>query len=47
MKGRAALVAAALALAIAGCATPPTPVMPADEDYDPDAYVTPPLSPVI
>ena len=47
MKGRAALVAAALALAIAGCATPPTPVMPADEDYDPDAYVTPPLSPLI
>ena len=36
----------AVACAIAGCATPPTPVMPAADD-DPDVYVTPPLTPLV
>ena len=47
MNGRGVVVAAAIALAIAGCASTPTPVMPADEDYDPDAYVTPPSTPLV
>jgi len=47
MNLRAAVLRLALALAISGCATPPTPVMPADEDYDPEAYVTPPAPPLI
>jgi hypothetical protein len=40
-------VVAVLVLSIAGCATPPPPIMPADEDYDPEAYVTPPRTPLI
>jgi hypothetical protein len=47
MNARRALAAIAVALAIAGCATPPTPVMPAEEEYDPDAYVTPQFTPLV
>jgi hypothetical protein len=47
MKLRRALAASAVALAIAGCATPPTPVMPADDESDPDAYVTPQFTPLV
>jgi hypothetical protein len=39
--------ALALGLALGGCATPPTPIMPADEDYDPESYVTPPSTPLV
>jgi hypothetical protein len=38
----------AVAVAIAGCTSMPRPVMPAaDEDYDPDTYVVPPLTPLV
>lgn len=47
MNVRRALCVAAAAVAIAGCATPITPVMPAEEEYDPDAYVTPPFTPLV
>jgi hypothetical protein len=47
MNVRRALAAIAVAFAIAGCATPPTPVMPADDDYDPDAYVAPQFTPLV
>lgn len=46
MSVRRVVAAAAVACAIAGCATPPTPVMPAADD-DPDVYVTPPLTPLV
>ena len=36
-----------IVLAFGGCATPPTPIMPADEDYDPDAYVSVPATPLV
>lgn len=39
--------ALALVLAITACATPPTPIMPADEDYDPDAYVSAAATPLV
>jgi hypothetical protein len=47
MNWRRGLIASAIAVTIAGCATPPTPIMPADEDYDAEAYVTPPSTPMI
>src|SRR6185503_4258477 len=47
MRRRAGTIGFAIALAVAGCATPPTPIMPADVDYDPEAYVTPPSTPLI
>jgi len=47
MNVRGAVAAMAIAIAIGGCATPPTPVMPADEEYDPDAYVTPTFTPLV
>jgi hypothetical protein len=38
----------AVAVGIAGCTSMPRPVMPAaDEDYDPDTYVVPPLTPLV
>ena len=37
----------AVVISLAGCATPPTPIMPADEDYDPEAVVTPQAQPLI
>ena len=46
MKFRRALCLAT-AVAIAGCATPITPVMPAEEEYDPDTYVTPQFTPLV
>jgi hypothetical protein len=39
--------ALALVLGLAACATPPTPIMPADEDYDPDAYVSAAATPLV
>ena len=47
MKWRMRLMASAIALSLPGCATTPTPIMPADEDYDPEAYVLAPLTPLI
>lgn len=47
MKWRMWLAASAIALSLTGCATTPTPIMPADEDYDPEAYVLAPLTPLI
>ena len=47
MNVRRALCVAAATVAIAGCATPITPVMPAAEEYDPDAYVTPSFTPLV
>jgi hypothetical protein len=47
MKRRVVPMVLAVALSIVGCATPPTPIMPADEDYDPDAYVRPPATPLV
>ena len=47
MKWRMWLAASAIALSVTGCATTPTPIMPADEDYDPEAYVLAPLTPLI
>lgn len=47
MNVRRALCVAAAVVAIAGCATPITPVMPAEEEYDPDAYVTPSFTPLV
>jgi hypothetical protein len=47
MKWRMRLAASAIALSVTGCATTPTPIMPADEDYDPEAYVLAPLTPLI
>ncbi len=44
---RALAVAAIAALAIAGCATPPTAVMPAEDEPDPDTYVTPQFTPLV
>ena len=46
MKFRRALCLAT-AVAIAGCATPITPVMPAEEEYDPDTYVAPQFTPLV
>jgi len=46
MNVRRALAAAAVAFAIAGCATPPAAVMPEDEP-DPDTYVTPQFTPLV
>jgi hypothetical protein len=39
--------ALALGLALGGCASPPTPIMPADDDYDPESYVTPRSTPLV
>ena len=47
MRRLFARLAAAIALMLAACATPPTPIMPADEDYDPDAYVSAPATPLV
>jgi hypothetical protein len=47
MNVRRALCVVAAAVAIGGCATPITPVMPAAEEYDPDAYVTPSFTPLV
>jgi hypothetical protein len=47
MNVRRALAAAAVACAIAGCATPPTAVMPAEDEPDPDTYVTPQFTPLV
>ena len=47
MRRHAGTIGFVIALALAGCATPPTPIMPADIDYDPEAYVTPPASPLV
>ncbi|HSC99524.1 MAG TPA: hypothetical protein VLI21_11530 [Casimicrobiaceae bacterium] len=44
---RAVLLQLTIVLSLGGCATAPTPVMPADEDYDPDPYVTPPPTPLV
>lgn len=41
------MVRVAVVISLAGCATPPTPIMPADEDYDPEAVVTPQAQPLI
>jgi hypothetical protein len=38
---------AAVAFAIAGCAAPPTTVMPAEDEPDPDTYVTPQFTPLV
>jgi hypothetical protein len=46
MKFRRALCLVT-AVAIAGCATPITPVMPAEEEYDPDTYVAPQFTPLV
>jgi hypothetical protein len=37
----------AIALAVGGCATPPTPVMPADEDYDSEPDAVTPSTPLV
>ena len=47
MRRHAGTIGFVIALALAGCATPPTPIMPADIDYDPEAYVTPPATPLV
>jgi hypothetical protein len=47
MNVRRAFAAAAVAIAIAGCATPPTAVMPAEDVPDPDTYVTPQFTPLV
>ena len=47
MRRRLGTIGVAIALAVTGCATPPTPIMPADIDYDPEAYVTPPATPLV
>ena len=47
MRRRIGTIGVAIALAVTGCATPPTPIMPADIDYDPEAYVTPPATPLL
>ena len=47
MRRHAGTIGFVIALALAGCATPPTPIMPADIGYDPEAYVTPPASPLV
>jgi hypothetical protein len=41
------LLRLAALLALAGCATPPTPIMPADEDYDPEASAIAPATPLV
>ena len=47
MRRHAGTIGFVIALGLAGCATPPMPIMPADIDYDPEAYVTPPASPLV
>jgi len=47
MNVRRTLAAAAVAFAIAGCATPPTAVMPAEDEPDPDTYVAPQFTPLV
>ena len=47
MNVRRALAVAVVAFAIAGCATPPTSVMPLEEDPDPDTYVAPQFTPLV
>ena len=47
MRRHAGTIGFLIALALAGCATPPTPIMPADIDYDPEAYATPPATPLV
>jgi hypothetical protein len=47
MRRDAGTIGFVIAMALAGCATPPTPIMPADIDYDPEAYVTPPATPLV
>jgi hypothetical protein len=46
MRRHAGTIGFMIALALAGCATLPTPVMPADIDYDPEAYM-PPAAPLV
>ena len=47
MRRHAGTIGFVIALVLGGCATPPTPIMPADIDYDPEAYVTPPATPLV
>ncbi len=46
MRRHAGTIGFMIALALAGCATLPTPIMPADIDYDPEAYM-PPAAPLV
>ena len=47
MRRHAGTIGFVIAFGLAGCATPPTPIMSADTDYDPEAYVTPPATPLV
>ena len=47
MRRDAGTIGFVIAMALAGCATPPTPIMPADTDYDPETYVSPPATPLV
>jgi hypothetical protein len=47
MSVRRSLAGSLLALLLAGCATTPTPVMPADDEYEADTYVAPQLTPMV
>jgi len=47
MNVRRALAVTVVAFAIAGCATPPTSVMPAEDEPDPDTYVAPQFTPLV
>ena len=47
MKLRVRLAAWALAAGVVGCTTVPTPVMPADDDYDVEPSVTAPSAPMV
>ncbi|HEX6138307.1 MAG TPA: hypothetical protein VF059_11660 [Casimicrobiaceae bacterium] len=47
MKLRACLAACALAAGIVGCTTVPTPVMPAENDYELEPSVTTPSAPMV
>jgi hypothetical protein len=47
MKLRARLAAWALAAGVVGCTTVPTPVMPADDDYDVEPSVATPSAPMV